>query len=160
MLVEQALQPPTRDQPGAADMEIHQADDAALGQAGGEFCQCGQLARGEAAADDGADRGTRDDIGRETGFDQYLNGTDMSPAARRAAAERQADLRSDGRRLPVDRAHVVHYGTTPAKAKGSPCNAIPQHGPFSPQVQRISEADERKVNGIIGGHYRLDLTGP
>ena len=69
----------------------------------------GELARGKAAADDGADRGSGDDVGRVAGFGQDVEHADMGPAARRAAAERQADLRPA---LPRrrGRAHIVHRG--------------------------------------------------
>jgi len=43
------------------------------------------------AADEGADRGAADDVGLDARLLQHLDRTDVRPAARRAAAERQPD---------------------------------------------------------------------
>jgi hypothetical protein len=84
----------------------------------------------------------------------------MGPAARSAAAEREADLRPDQSRLALDRAHIVHCGTTSAETKGSPRDTIPPHGLVPPWNKRVSEADERKMNGQASRDYRLYLTDP
>jgi len=82
----------------------------------------------------------------------------MGPAACRAATEREADLRPDQGRLTLDRAHVIHCGTTSAETKGSPRDTIPPHGLVPPWTKRVSKADERKMNGSAFGDYRLYLT--
>src|SRR5690606_27253197 len=113
------------------------ADDAALGQARGEFGELRQLACGKTAADDRADRGAGDHVGGIAGIDENLQDADMGPAARRAAAERQTDAGAALSRLRTY-GHVVHDGPTSAQSKGSPSDVVPQHGPDPPREFRLA----------------------
>ena len=73
----------------AAEIEVEQAEDAALGQAAGEFLELVELAGEVAAADQRADRGAGDHGDLDAGFVERAQHADMRPAARAAAAQRQ-----------------------------------------------------------------------
>ena len=73
----------------AAEIEVEQAEDAALGQAAGEFLELVQLAGEIAAADQRADRGAGDHGDFDAGLVERAQHADMRPAASAAAAQRQ-----------------------------------------------------------------------
>ena len=81
------------DERRAGEIEIEIAEDAAAGQLAGELFQLIEMSGRMAGADDGADRRSGDDVRLDPGFGQRLEDADMGPAARRAAAQRQPDLR-------------------------------------------------------------------
>ena len=58
-----------------------------------EFFQRIEMAGGVASADDRTDRRSGDDVRLDAGFVERLQDTDMGPAARRAAPQRQTDFR-------------------------------------------------------------------
>ena len=77
----------------AADGEVQQAGDPAHRQAAGEVFELVQLSGQIAAADQCADGRSGDHSDLHAGFVERAQDTDMGPAAGRAAAERQGDLR-------------------------------------------------------------------
>jgi hypothetical protein len=70
-------------------MQVKQAEDAALGQAAGEFLEFVELAGEIAAADQCADRGAGNHADLDAGLIQRAQHADMRPAARRTATQRQ-----------------------------------------------------------------------
>ena len=91
MLLHALRQLHAAEQAVAADMQVEQAEHAALGQAAGEFFEFVELAGEIAAADQRADRGAGDHVDLDAGLVERAQHADMRPAARRAAAERKGD---------------------------------------------------------------------
>ena len=92
MLVEALAQALAGDEAGAGEIEIQVAEDALARQFAREVLDGIEVAGHIAAADDGADRSARHDVGLDAGLDESLEDANMGPAARRAAAQRQSDL--------------------------------------------------------------------
>ena len=93
LALEAVAQPLAVDERRAGKIEIEIAEDATAGQLAGELFQFIEMTGRMAGADDGADRCAGDDVRLDAGFVERLEDTDMGPAARRAAAQRQPDLR-------------------------------------------------------------------
>ena len=91
MLAQPGVELHAAEQPVAAEIEVEQAEDAALGQAAREFFQFVELAGEVAAADQRADRGAGDHGDLDAGFVERAQHADMRPAARAAAAQRKRD---------------------------------------------------------------------
>ena len=77
----------------ARQVEVHEAEDIAHAQALHPVGKPLQLAGGIGRADQGTDRGATDHIGADAGFVQRLQHTNVRPAACRATAQRQSNLR-------------------------------------------------------------------
>jgi hypothetical protein len=81
-----------RDEAAAfAEVEVGQFPDRATVEGEGEFLELVQSSGRKGAADDGADRGSRNDRGFEPGGDQCAQDTDMCPTARAASAKCHSD---------------------------------------------------------------------
>ena len=92
LMLERGLQAFAADQAHAGEGEVHQREDAPLGQRAGEGLDLVELAGGVATADDRADRGARDHVGHDSVVGELSEHADMRPAAGRARAQRQANL--------------------------------------------------------------------
>jgi len=79
------------DEARAAKIEIEKAEDAPPRQVGCELLQPVQLAGDITGACHGADRGARNNVGLQSCGNQRTQYAYVGPAARGAAAERQAD---------------------------------------------------------------------
>ena len=116
----------------AAEIEVEQAEDAALGQAAGEFLELVELAGEIAAADQRADRGAGDHRDFDAGLVERAQHADMRPAARRSRRRAPAKCRfssravaaratppdeDESRWLPARRACCA---MTPSRASRSP----------------------------------------
>ena len=84
-------QPAAADQAGTADADVEIAEDAAQRQGARPDLQLIELAVRIAAADQRAHRGADDDVGNDAVLAQGVDDADMGKAARRAAAEDEAD---------------------------------------------------------------------
>ena len=69
-----------------AQVDVGQTPNGAPVDGARERLQLVQASGGKGAADDGADRSARDDVGFETGANQRAQDADMGPAARTASA--------------------------------------------------------------------------
>src|SRR5262245_12701043 len=81
------------DQPGAIQADVEIAEDVAHLQTARPFLQGVEMAGDIGAANHGADRGSDHDIRYDAMGKQRAHDADMGKAARRAAAERDADHR-------------------------------------------------------------------
>ena len=79
------------DQPRASEREIEITEHAPARQPAGPFLEGVELAGRVEAAHDGADRGARNDVGADAVGHQGAQHADMRKAARRAAAQHEAD---------------------------------------------------------------------
>jgi hypothetical protein len=77
----------------AAPGEVHEPHHRGPGEAGDPLFQPLELARGERAADQRADRAAADDVGLDAARLQRADRADVRPAAGAARAEREADFR-------------------------------------------------------------------
>jgi hypothetical protein len=84
-------QPVAADQAAAVERNVHQAENAALGERAGKGFELLQAARGETSADDRTGRGADDNARRNAHRDQLLDRSDVRPAARGARAEHDPD---------------------------------------------------------------------
>jgi hypothetical protein len=97
------------DEAGARQVDVEILHHAADVEAARPLLERVELLRGEATANDGADRGADDDVGHDAVRGKRVHHADMGEAAGCAAAERQSDCRaSQGLRgLRVGRGRVV-----------------------------------------------------
>ena len=90
-LFEPSRQPAAADQARTADPDVEIAEDAAQRQGTRPDLQLIELAVRIATADQRAHRGADDDVGKDAVLAQGMDDADMGEAARRAAAEDEAD---------------------------------------------------------------------
>ena len=152
------------EQPVAAEMQVEQAEHAALGQAAGEFLELVELAGEIAAADQRADRGAGDHVDLDAGLVERAQHADMRPAAGGAAAERQRDarislpacVRRAGRRAGQRRESLDFPRVGPV-AHGRP---VEHHYPLFPssliqegRIERMKLSGLQIANGSLGIRY-------
>ena len=92
LALEAVAQPLPVDQPGAGEIEIEVAEDAAARQLAGEPFQLVEMSGCIAGADHGADRSAGDDVRFDAGLGESFEDADVGPAACRAAPQRKPDL--------------------------------------------------------------------
>src|SRR5690606_36016627 len=92
--------PLASDQTGAGEVEIEITEDLALGQVAREAFQLVQTARRETSADDGADRGTSNDVRDDPDLSKCPEYADVGPSPRRAAPQCNANFTACHFRTP------------------------------------------------------------
>src|SRR4029450_11716814 len=87
------------DQSGSREAEVEITEHAAHGESTGPGFKVVHFFSGITSADNRADRGPDDPVGDDAVLQQFADDADMGKPTRGAAAERQADGRTHGRRL-------------------------------------------------------------
>src|SRR5262249_6002462 len=88
VVIELLAQPLAVDEPCAREIEVEVAEYSPARQAARETFERMQVSAGMAGTDDGADRGSNDDIGLNSRFRERLNDADVRPAAGRSPSQR------------------------------------------------------------------------
>ena len=91
MLAQPGVELHASEQPVAAEIEVKQSEDAALGKAAREFFQFVELPGEVTATHQRADRGAGDHRDLYAGFVERAQHPDMSPTAGTTAAQRKRD---------------------------------------------------------------------